>query len=45
VMQPEDEDEDGTIDRLHSENIRAMKGNSNAYFSQPPRFRKLAPVR
>ncbi|KAJ6564124.1 hypothetical protein B0H19DRAFT_1067715 [Mycena capillaripes] len=42
VIQPGDDDPDDEIDLLHWENIRAVKGTTNEFFSQPPRFRNKA---
>ncbi|KAJ6521517.1 hypothetical protein B0H19DRAFT_1244590 [Mycena capillaripes] len=42
LMQPGDDDPDDEIDLLHRENIRAVKGTTNEFFSQPPRFRNKA---
>ncbi|KAJ7602803.1 hypothetical protein DFH06DRAFT_1152567 [Mycena polygramma] len=45
LMQPDDDDEAGILDDLHRENIRAQKGTTNAFFSKPPRFRKISMAR
>ncbi|KAJ7648315.1 hypothetical protein DFH06DRAFT_1300573 [Mycena polygramma] len=44
LMQPKAGDEAGMLDDLHRENTSGRK-NANAFFSQPPRFRKLAIAR